>query len=125
MRGQRLGVFAKSLAVRRNTASCDASLRSRQSTQRRVDRDSFNSSEPLESRMHQASIVAMFEQANDVSTEGFRGDRMSTAQSGTTLPKPNADFYQISDCLSPADRERMKRVREFMESKVAPIINKF
>jgi glutaryl-CoA dehydrogenase len=75
--------------------------------------------------MHQASIVAMFEQANDVSTEGFRGDRMSTAQSGTTLPKPNADFYQISDCLSPADRERMKRVREFMESKVAPIINKF
>lgn len=50
---------------------------------------------------------------------------MSAVQAETTLPKPDGDFYQITDCLSPADRERMKRIRAFMESKVAPIINKF
>jgi glutaryl-CoA dehydrogenase len=70
-------------------------------------------------------VVAVFEQARMLRTDGFRGDSMSAVQAETTLPKPDGDFYQITDCLSPADRERMKRIRAFMESKVAPIINKF
>jgi len=42
-----------------------------------------------------------------------------------TLPEPNSDFYQITDCLSDAERAKLKEVRNFMEAKVAPIINKF
>src|SRR6202043_704464 len=41
------------------------------------------------------------------------------------LPKPDADFYQVTASLSDADREVLKRVRTFMEGKVAPVINKY
>ena len=42
-----------------------------------------------------------------------------------TLPKPNGDFYQLTESLSDADRAVVKQVRAFMENKVAPIINKY
>ena len=41
------------------------------------------------------------------------------------LPKPDADFYQVTRSLSDAEQEVLKRVRTFMEAKVAPIINKY
>jgi len=41
------------------------------------------------------------------------------------LPAPNSDFYQITECLSEAERDLLKRVRAFMEAKVAPVINKY
>ena len=41
------------------------------------------------------------------------------------LPKPDADFYQVTATLSDAEREVLKRVRTFMEGQVAPIINKY
>ena len=50
---------------------------------------------------------------------------MNEIQTGVTLPEPNSDFYQITDCLNDGEREKLKQVRAFMESKVAPIINKF
>ncbi|MFI4917934.1 MAG: acyl-CoA dehydrogenase family protein [Legionellales bacterium] len=40
------------------------------------------------------------------------------------LPAPNSDFYQIIESLNKAEQEKVKQVRAFMESKVAPIINK-
>jgi glutaryl-CoA dehydrogenase len=42
-----------------------------------------------------------------------------------TLPKPDADFYQITASLNDSDRDVLKRVRAFMESQVAPVINKY
>jgi glutaryl-CoA dehydrogenase len=42
-----------------------------------------------------------------------------------TLPKPDADFYQVTASLSDADREVLQRVRKFMEGYVAPVINKY
>jgi glutaryl-CoA dehydrogenase len=42
-----------------------------------------------------------------------------------TLPKPDADFYQVAASLSDTDREVLTRVRTFMEGQVAPIINKY
>jgi glutaryl-CoA dehydrogenase len=42
-----------------------------------------------------------------------------------TLPKPDADFYQVTASLSDADQEVLTRVRTFMESQVAPVINKY
>src|SRR5579863_7274420 len=42
-----------------------------------------------------------------------------------TLPKPNGDFYQVTECLNEEERETLKQVRAFMETKVAPVITKF
>jgi alkylation response protein AidB-like acyl-CoA dehydrogenase len=42
-----------------------------------------------------------------------------------TLPKPDGDFYQLTASLKDSDRGVLKRVRAFMESQVAPVINKY
>jgi glutaryl-CoA dehydrogenase len=41
------------------------------------------------------------------------------------LPPPNSDFYQFAETLSVDELAILKRVRAFMETKVAPIINKY
>jgi alkylation response protein AidB-like acyl-CoA dehydrogenase len=41
------------------------------------------------------------------------------------LPKPNPDFYQLVETLPPHELAVVKQVRTFMETKVAPIINKY
>ena len=42
-----------------------------------------------------------------------------------SLPAPNSDFYDLAETLKPEDLALVKQVRAFMESKVAPIINKY
>jgi glutaryl-CoA dehydrogenase len=41
------------------------------------------------------------------------------------LPKPNSDFYDLASTLGPEELSVLKTVREFMETKVAPIANKY
>ena len=41
------------------------------------------------------------------------------------LPAPNSDFYELYGTLEPEELATVKRVREFMENKVAPIITKY
>ncbi len=41
------------------------------------------------------------------------------------LPAPNSDFYQLADALNAEELALLKQVRAFMETKVAPIINKY
>src|SRR5215470_15446809 len=41
------------------------------------------------------------------------------------LPPPNSDFYQTAETLSADELAILKKVRDFMETKVAPIINKY
>src|ERR1700759_2206416 len=41
------------------------------------------------------------------------------------LPKPNGDFYQVTESLSDSERAVLQKIRAFMETKVAPVINKF
>ncbi len=41
------------------------------------------------------------------------------------LPAPNSDFYQLADTLNAEERALLNQVRAFMETKVAPIINKY
>jgi alkylation response protein AidB-like acyl-CoA dehydrogenase len=41
------------------------------------------------------------------------------------LPPPNSDFYHYADTLNADERAILQKVRTFMESKVAPIINKY
>src|SRR5580693_555200 len=49
----------------------------------------------------------------------------TTAPVPVTLPKPNGDFYQVTEILSDAERAILQKVRTFMESQVAPVINKY
>src|SRR5262249_37964012 len=50
-----------------------------------------------------------------------------TARAATqpTLPLPNSDFYHFAETLVDEETAILKRVRDFMETKVAPIINKY
>src|SRR5712671_2859444 len=41
------------------------------------------------------------------------------------LPAPNSDFYQLAETLPAEELAVLRQVRGFMESKVAPIINKY
>jgi alkylation response protein AidB-like acyl-CoA dehydrogenase len=41
------------------------------------------------------------------------------------LPAPNSDFYELYETLSAEELAIVKRVRAFMESKVAPIVTKY
>src|SRR6202789_1037027 len=41
------------------------------------------------------------------------------------LPAPNSDFYEVYETLSANELATVKRVRAFMESKVAPIITDY
>src|SRR5712671_3744250 len=41
------------------------------------------------------------------------------------LPAPNSDFYDLRSTLSADDQEILKQVREFLDTKVAPIISKY
>src|ERR1700734_2034526 len=50
----------------------------------------------------------------------------SSARGKESVPPPiNGDFYRIADLLDPKERRIAKRVREFMESEVAPIIEDY
>jgi alkylation response protein AidB-like acyl-CoA dehydrogenase len=41
------------------------------------------------------------------------------------LPAPNSDFYEVYETLSAEELTTVKRVRAFMETKVAPVITKY
>src|SRR5882672_9638037 len=41
------------------------------------------------------------------------------------LPAPNSDFYELAETLNAEELAVLKQVRAFMETKVAPIINKY
>jgi glutaryl-CoA dehydrogenase len=47
------------------------------------------------------------------------------AKSPKALPAPNSDFYELYETLSTEELATVKRVRAFMESKVAPIVTKY
>lgn len=47
----------------------------------------------------------------------------SAAWKANYVPQPvDGDFYKIADILNPAEKETLRRVRAFMETEVAPII---
>jgi alkylation response protein AidB-like acyl-CoA dehydrogenase len=41
------------------------------------------------------------------------------------LPAPNSDFYELYETLNPDELATVKRVRDFMETKVAPVITDY
>ena len=41
------------------------------------------------------------------------------------LPAPNSDFYEVYETLPPEDLATVKRLRAFLEAKVAPVVTKY
>ncbi|MES1224599.1 MAG: acyl-CoA dehydrogenase family protein [Bacteroidota bacterium] len=50
---------------------------------------------------------------------------MNKAETIIVIPKPDADFYQFHSILNEDERKKLSEVREFMETSVAPVINKY
>src|SRR5260370_24442825 len=49
----------------------------------------------------------------------------NTTKTSPPLPAPNSDFYEGYETLIPEELALLKQVREFLDTKVAPIINKY
>jgi len=52
-------------------------------------------------------------------------DRARAKERAYVPPPVNGDFYKIADLLDPKERAVVKRVRDFMETKVEPVITKY
>src|SRR5258708_39072284 len=50
---------------------------------------------------------------------------LTSPPAAATLPKPNGDFYQLTESLNDGDRAVLQKIRAFMETSVAPVINKY
>jgi glutaryl-CoA dehydrogenase len=50
---------------------------------------------------------------------------LTSPPAAATLPKPNGDFYHFTESFSDADQAVLQKVRAFMETQVAPVINKY
>jgi glutaryl-CoA dehydrogenase len=48
-----------------------------------------------------------------------------TKGAARALPAADGDFYRLKEILSPEEQQKLAQVREFMESKVAPIITEY
>ena len=51
--------------------------------------------------------------------------KKSKTEAHHLLPKPDADFYHLTDILNEDEKKKLEEVRAFMKTKVAPIINKY
>ena len=51
--------------------------------------------------------------------------QVKQAKPPQSLPKPNGDFYQVTEALNETERAILKEVRRFMETDVAPVITKY
>jgi len=49
----------------------------------------------------------------------------ATSAAPRPLPVPNADFYHLTDTLNEKEKKILDSVRQFMKTKVAPVINKY
>lgn len=48
----------------------------------------------------------------------------TTATKSKPVPAPNSDFYELYETLAPDELDTVKRIRAFMEAKVAPVVTK-
>ena len=50
---------------------------------------------------------------------------VSRPKTPAKLPEPDSDFYSVREILTAQEQALLKKVRAFMEAKVAPVINKY
>ncbi len=50
---------------------------------------------------------------------------MPAVKPGKPLPEPNSDFYEVYETLAAEELVTLKRLRAFMEARVAPVVTKY
>ncbi len=80
--------------------------------------DALSKKVDLQQVMHQFSKLDEKQLAGLMKMIGGNGKKKE-------LPPINGDFYELSDSLSPEDRELQLKVRSFMETEIKPIVNKY
>ena len=70
------------------------------------------------------TIATVTAQAATPATPAARPAKTEVRQP-KALPAPNSDFYEVYETLSAEELATVKRVRAFMEAKVAPVITKY
>jgi alkylation response protein AidB-like acyl-CoA dehydrogenase len=72
---------------------------------------------------------AIGNQMTELMTEDLGEREMATQKKEIKQPKPlpapNSDFYDFRSTFSAEEQEILKQVREFLDTKVAPIIGKY
>jgi alkylation response protein AidB-like acyl-CoA dehydrogenase len=51
--------------------------------------------------------------------------QIKPATAPKSIPAPDTDFYQVTECLNRAELDILKQVRAFMKANVAPVITKY
>ncbi len=85
----------------------------------------FNQLEALSKKVDLPKVMNQFSQLDERQLNGLM--KMMSGGSGKKreLPPINGDFYDLSDSLSPEDRVLQLKVRNFMETEVKPIVNRY
>src|ERR1700694_429509 len=80
---------------------------------------------PLRKTSGSKRFARLFGQSNDRRTKMPLATATARKDQSKPTPAPNSDFYQLVEVLNAEELTVVKEVRAFMESKVAPVINKY
>ena len=84
----------------------------------------FEQLEALSKKVDLAEVMNRFSKLDERQLAGVM-KMMGGEKKAKELPPINGDFYELSESLSPEDRELQLRVRHFMETEVRPIVNRY
>jgi glutaryl-CoA dehydrogenase len=79
----------------------------------------------LSKKINIPEMMTAFGKLDDQQLMGLQKMLKSGTKKPKELPPINGDFYELSDSLSPEDRELQLKVRAFLEKEVKPIVNDY
>ncbi len=85
----------------------------------------FQQLEALSKKVNIPEMMTAFGKLDDQQLMGLQKMLKSGTKKPKELPPINGDFYELSDSLSPEDRELQLKVRAFLEKEVKPIVNDY
>src|SRR5690606_9179179 len=84
----------------------------------------FKQLEALSKKVDLQEVMTQFGKMDDKQLAGLM-KMMKGGDKKKELPPIDADFYDLSGKLSPEDRELQMKVRQFMETEIKPIVNRY
>ncbi|MFD1631272.1 acyl-CoA dehydrogenase family protein [Pseudopedobacter beijingensis] len=84
----------------------------------------FKQLEALSKKVDLQEVMTQFGKMDEKQLAGLM-KMVSGGRKKKELPPIDGDFYDLSDRLSPEDRALQLKVREFMETEIKPIVNKY
>lgn len=84
----------------------------------------FKQLEALSKKVDLQEVMTQFGKMDEKQLAGLM-KMVSGGRKKKELPPIDGDFYDLSDRLSPEDRALQLKVREFMETEIRPIVNKY